>query len=39
MDHGKLIDGWGKDPHAALEKSGMAKDHLFWLAATKQDGV
>ena len=38
-DHVKLIDGWGKDLHAALEKSGMAKDHLFWLAATKQDGV
>jgi hypothetical protein len=38
-DYGKMIDGWGKDLHAALEKSGLNKDHLYWLAATKQDGV
>jgi hypothetical protein len=38
-DYGKMIDGWGKDLHTALEKSGLAKDHLYWLAATKQDGV
>jgi len=38
-DYAKMIDGWGKDLHTALEKSGMNKDHLYWLAATKQDGV
>jgi hypothetical protein len=38
-DYEKMIDGWGKDLHAALDKSGIGKDHLFWLAAKKQDGV
>jgi len=38
-DFGKMIDGWGKDLHSALENSGLDKDHLYWLAATKQDGV
>ena len=38
-DYSKMIDGWGKDLHAALEKSGLAKDHLYWLAASRQDGV
>jgi hypothetical protein len=38
-EFGKMIDGWGKDLHDALAKSGLDKDHLFWLAATKQDGV
>ena len=38
-DFGKMIDGWGKDLHSALEKSGLNKEHLYWLAATKQEGV
>jgi hypothetical protein len=38
-DYEKIIDGWGKDLHAALEKSGVGKDRLFWLAAKKQEGV
>ena len=38
-DYGKMIDGWGKDLHAALEKSGVGKEHLYWLAASKQEGV
>jgi hypothetical protein len=38
-DYAKIIDGWGKDLHGALEKSGLDKTHLYWLAATKQDGV
>ncbi|MBI3934816.1 MAG: hypothetical protein HY316_08985 [Acidobacteria bacterium] len=38
-DYGKMIDGWGKDLHTALEKSGLGKDHLYWLASTKQEEV
>lgn len=38
-DYEKLINGWGKDLHAALRQSGVAADHLFWLAEKKQDGV
>src|SRR5207249_9754283 len=38
-DHGKMIDGWGKDLHEALEKSGLNKEHHYWLAAAKQEGV
>jgi hypothetical protein len=38
-DYEKLIEGWGKDLHGALDKSGIGKDRLFWLAARKQEGV
>jgi hypothetical protein len=38
-EYGKMIDGWGKDLHAALELSGLDKDHLYWLAASEQPGV
>ncbi|MBI2818782.1 MAG: hypothetical protein HYX73_02290 [Acidobacteria bacterium] len=38
-DYGKMIDGWGKDLHTALEKSGLDNEHLYWLAASHQEGV
>ena len=38
-DYGKMIDGWGKDLHSALAQSGLAQDHLYWLAASHQDSV
>jgi hypothetical protein len=34
-----MIDGWGKDLHTAIETSGLDKEHLYWLAASHQDGV
>ena len=38
-DYGKMIDGWGKDLHTALKDSGLDSDHLYWLAASHQEGV
>lgn len=38
-DYEKLIEGWGKDLHAALKQSGVAPDRLFWLAGKKQEGA
>jgi hypothetical protein len=38
-DYGRMIDGWGKDLHASLAQSGLDSEHLFWLAASHQEGV
>ncbi|MBI2816442.1 MAG: hypothetical protein HYX72_05855 [Acidobacteria bacterium] len=38
-EYEKLIQGWGKDLSSVLKKNAVAEDHVFWLAAKKEQGV
>jgi len=38
-DYEKLFQEWGKDLYSVLKKDAGAPDHVFWLAAKKEEGV